>query len=564
MTFDEQDDYDYERELFSLLQDFEEKAKSDVGDMFYDIDDWLDIIDFFIAENIESILLSIAIEKSLLYYPKNIHLRIREAYIKAASEPQKGFLMLERIDNDSNIVDSNEAKKLITYQKAKLLIKLERFNEAIDMLNSINDTTSNIFIKEQYALALFKQGDIYNATSELVKTLQLTNVISLKDEDIIGYGAGDFLFLDTALSYNLITLAADLYKNNILTNRHTEISDAIEAIVCSHPLNISYWEMLAEFYLRANESNKAQEAFDYCLSLNPLDIRIYSRKLEAYVNTMDKENECKILRKMMKMLEDKYKETQQIERKKELIDMGVELLRLFIDSCLISKRFDECLELCQMILNMNNHHTICDGITFYSKGEIMIFMAECWLKKGFVKKSLDLAMYAVKMEPEYYGHRIRFAELLYDSGDIPQAEEVFQSLYEQCCEESAKGEFTTMEEKDNAIYFQKHLYYVVAAWAIKMARCGKITEAMSLLASNLPQETNVFDNEWFILKCASIEIISYQNESDERVIELIEEVVVGDGISIDAILHRIPTLYENKNLIKKIKELKQKINNELH
>jgi len=55
--FDQQDDFDYEQELLSLVADFTKKVQNNESSMFYDMDDWLDIIDYFLAEESDDILL---------------------------------------------------------------------------------------------------------------------------------------------------------------------------------------------------------------------------------------------------------------------------------------------------------------------------------------------------------------------------------------------------------------------------------------------------------------------------------------------------------------------------
>lgn len=560
MTFDHQDDFEYERELLSLINDFEAKIRNKVENIFYDIDDWLDIIDFFIAEDPDNTLLQTALTKALLYYKDNLQINIRNVYCTAFTNPQEAYRMFCKMEMNPDFVNTVEDAALLKYQKAKLLIANRQYKRAYDILNELTYFVNNQFIQEQMAIALFKQKKYPQATEMLLTALEETKLISQKDEDLTAYGAGDYLFLDTAMSDNLLSFAALVHNKN--KRKNCDIEKSIEDLVKLHPFNVSYWEMLAEFYNKTEQADKADEALDYCLCLRPSDINIYRRKLQIYVDKFDKAKECEILFKTIGVLESRFSNSKDLQERNDILELWKGCLRSFVSDSLSLKWYDRCLNSCKQILEINQHYPICDGIDFYSKGEIMIYMASCYVGKGEYEKALNLCMNAVKLEPEYYGHRIRFAELLYDTGDVEQAEEIFQVLYEQCCEESAKTEFANKDEEDSNIYFQKHKYYVVASWASKMAWNGRIREAIALLATNMPLDRERFMNEVFILKCAMIEVLSRKEGMEEKILEIIESIVNNDGLPTEAILHKVPVLYDNHQIMEGIKEIKKRFENE--
>ena len=560
MTFDHQDDFEYERELLSLVGDFENKIKNRVENIFYDIDDWLDIIDFFIAEEPDNILLQEALTKATIYYKDNLQLNIRKVYCAAFDNPQEAYRMFCELEMKPDFVNTVEDAALLKYQKAKLLITVKQYKRAYEILNELTFFVKNQFIFEQLAVTLFKQRKYSQASEMILVALEETKRISQADEDITAYGAGDFLFIDTAVSDNLLTFAALTYKRNIKNNAN--IATAIEDLVKLHPFNTSYWEMLAEFYYRAEQYDKADEALDYCLCLRPSDINIYRKKLEICVNNFNKEKECEMLFKMIDLLERKIIDANSKEERNDILELWKGCLRSFISDSLSLKWFDRCLKVCEQSLKLNKFVPICDGVSFFSKGEIMIFMASCYIGKGEYERALNLSMNAVKSEPEYYGHRIRFAELLYDTGDVEQAEEIFQTLYEQCCEESAKTEFANSEEKETSIYFQKHKYYVVASWAVKMAATGRVFEAFDFISSNMTYDEKEFLNEIFIMKCAMIEVLSNKEGMEEQILDIIDGIVNINGLPTEAVLHKIPALYNNSLIIEGIKKINKTFDNE--
>ena len=211
--------------------------------------------------------------------------------------------MFCELEMKPDIVNTVEDAALLKYQKAKLLITVKQYKRAYEILNELTFFVKNQFIFEQLAITLFKQRKYSQASEMILVALEETKRISQADEDITAYGAGDFLFIDTAISDNLLTFAALTYKRNIKNNAN--IATAIEDLVKLHPFNTSYWEMLAEFYYRAEQYDKADEALDYCLCLRPSDINIYRKKLEICVNNFNKEKECEMLFKMIDLLERK-------------------------------------------------------------------------------------------------------------------------------------------------------------------------------------------------------------------------------------------------------------------
>ena len=143
-----------------------------------------------------------------------------------------------------------------------------------------------------------------------------------------------------------------------------------------------------------------------------------------------------------------------------------------------------------------------------------------------------------------------------------QAEEIFQTLYEQCCEESAKTEFANSEEKETSIYFQKHKYYVVASWAVKMAANGRVFEAFNFISSNMTYDEKEFLNEIFIMKCAMIEVLSNKEGMEEQILDIIDGIVNINGLPTEAVLHKVPALYNNSLIIEGIKKINKTFDNE--
>ncbi len=555
---DYHDDYDYEKQLLSLVADFTKKVKEKAEKIFYDLDDWLDIIDFFIAEEPGNPLLKTALNKAQEFYPGQIQVIIRQAYYTSLINPQIAYAELCEntecmFSNPSN--DLSDAA-LVNYQKGKILIRMGQWQDAFNHLQKALETTQNPFIYEQFAELFLRQKDFKRAAAYITRAIAESKK-HIEDDDLILYGAGDFFYLDTVLSDNLLTIAAKLHATQSVYGK--PICQLLEDLVKERPFSCDYWEALAEFYLRAGEYEKADEAYDYCLCIKPSDMTIYQRKLQACMNTLDKGRLCRLLEQILPKLQEVLAETADIEEKTLIIDFWKSALREYIEVTSALKWHKKCMSMCNRVLETNKHFSLCDGESFFSVGEIFVFLSRAYNGLGDYEKAMQYSMQAVQREPEYYGHRIQFAELVYDCGDVAKAEEIFYSLYEQCCEKSAVAQSADRTTKERAVYYKKHKYYIIASWAVKMAESGQIQDALDLIKKNTPPKEACLDNEIFIVKCAKLHVLTFSTELRAKAIELLEEMIYADDYSIEAIMHQVPTIAQEIELMNEIKKIKKQI-----
>lgn len=552
--FDEQDDFDYEQELFSLVADFAKKVQNHEASMFYDIDEWLDIIDYFLAEESDNILLQTALDKADMTYPNRLEITIRRAEYLSQTDPDKAYKSLNNTKKKACCHDKEEIS-LFDYQKAKVLIRMERYDEAMELLYGINIAFENEYICEKMAeIALCRRR--FKEAKHLILLALEVDKQHIYDDDISAYGAGDFLFLDTVLSDNLLTVAANLCRRNPASKK--EVFAAMEYFVKENPFSCDYWETLAEFYMRAKEYDRAAQAYDYCLCINPRNLDIKRKVVQIYMRSLDKEKTWNMIDKLIPDIEAETKRVQDSRERNTLVELWKACLREYIETGIYLEYYDKCFAVCEKILEMNKVMPVCDGENFYSKSEVRMFMARCLIPKGETDKALQLAMQALKEEPECYGHRITFAELLYDCGDHVQADAIYQSLYEHCCEEAAKTKFENKEEKDTAEFFKKHRCYIAASWAEKMVRNGKIEEAISLVTEALAAADNESEIDIFILECSMIDTLQFTTGSQNTINMILEDMILYRGYTAEAIVHRLPSLSADKACVRKLKELTKK------
>lgn len=552
--FDQQDDFDYEQELLSLVADFTKKVQNNEPSMFYDMDDWLDIIDYFLAEESDDILLKIALDKADETYPDNVEITVRKAEYLSQTEPEEAYTILSNAKKKACCRDEREAS-LFDYQKAKVLIRMNRCDEAMQLLEGMNLAFENEYIFEKMAEIAIRRKQFKEAERFVLLALNIDKN-HLNDDDVTAYGAGDFLFLNTVLSDNLLTVAAELCRLHPASKE--SVFETMEYFVRENPFSCDYWETLAEFHVRARDYDKAAQAYDYCRCIAPHDLDIQRKILQIHIKNLDKEKTCRLIDKLIPEIETEMKRVQDRKLRIGLSEFWKACLREYFETAIYLKWYDKCLAMCEDVLEKNKTMPICDGDSFYSKGEIRMFMARCLLSKGETNKALHSAMQVIKEEPEYYGHRITFAELLYDCGDSVQADEIYQSMYEQCCEQAVKTQFKDNEERETAEFFKKHRSYVAASWAMKMAENNKGNEALSLISEVFDAMDKDTENDLFVLECALIDILLCGYGSEENIYTILEDMILHRDYTAEAIVHRIPSLTENEACVRKLKELTKK------
>ncbi len=551
--FDQEDGFDYEQELLSLVADFAKKVQNNEPSVFYDLDDWLDIIDYFIAEDPDNALLGVALDKAEATYPHSVEITVRRAEYLSQFDLNAAYELLNE-ERTRNCYRSEEDGSLIYYQFAKVLIRMKRYADAeICLLRS--KELNNEFFFEQMAEIAVRRKRFDEAEQSVLRALD-RDKDRLMEDDVSAYGAGDFLFLNTVLSDNLLTLAATVCRRR--KESVEKLTEAMEYFVRENPFSCDYWEALAEFHMRAKNYEGAEQAYGYALSLAPDDLDIKRKMLQIHMSRLDKRKTCLAIDKLIIDIEKEQERVKEKRLQNNLHELWKACMREYLESSIYLQWYDKCFAMCEKVLEKNKSVPICDGLTFYSKGEIRMFMARCLVFTGETDKGLRLAMKVMQDEPEYYGHRISFAELLCDCGDMQQAEEIYQSIYEQCSEQAAKTQFNDDDERETAIFFRKHKCYVAASWAVKMAQNGRVEQASTLmeeLFSNMDKEA---ESEMFVIECSLIEILQCVEDSRDKINEILEDMILERDYTAEAIVHRIPSLTEDKEYVLKLKELTEK------
>lgn len=553
---DENEDIDY------LINDFKNKVENKANLIFYDIDEWLDIIDFFSIENYQKYYLEKAIQLAYKQYPNNEELIVRNADFIAEIDYKKA---LEYLLKEKKKFKNSEHLTLLAYQGAKILSKNNKDKEALNtaqecLKHKVNEYILNL-IAYQY-IRLFKYEE---ASKYLIKAFEIcyNNYTKNRAEEVRSYGARDFLCAGTTIADGLINTTSLLCK--IETEYKEIFYPIVEKFVEYDPQNLSYWEMIAEFYEKCEDYPKALNACEYYLCLKPDDLDIIRRKYLNYIDSGNKKDRSKILNKIIELLEIKLenKELLQSTRQDLLISYGVtykELLNIYLEE----NKIDKCEEVCKEILNKNLTIPLFSQEILFTKSYIYHTLSRIYLELGKTNLAETYAAKILEIEPENYSAKIAYSELLLIIGKIEQAEELFQNIYDSIQENIA--ELKSKREPNELKLEEQYtlLTMLISTWAKSFFVDGDNDTAINLLDNLVNELLSVDCIESCLYSALStyIEIATCANASIVNLEEYIETASYIYGPLLLEDLMEVPALEKNEKLRLFLEELQEYFDND--
>lgn len=419
--------FDNDDNILSLIDEFSNKVKSGDKLLFYDEEDWLDIIDFFFIENEMHPLLKIAIRHSIAQYPNNVDIIVRKAEFLSFTNPKKALTYL--VEERKKLNDKKDIT-LLLYQSSKILTELGSYVEACKLTDTCLANEINEYICTLYAIQNIKLHKFNKAKSHLFIALNLCfhNYTKEEIEEIKSYGANDFMYSNTIIPDNLLSTIAELCKE--MPQYKNEFYKTLEKFVEHDPQNADYWEMLAEFYERCNEYEKAIEACDYFLFLEPNDLYVTRKKYINYITNGGTNERAKLLKRICTLTEEKLKgknisDKIRIEFNETLTTTYFELINVLFTE----KKYNECIETCEEILKKAQKIPLFSKEVGFTKSTIYYMISRSEFKLDNIEKSIIFAEKAIEAEPQNISARINLAELLHASGLKEEAYEIYNDLF---------------------------------------------------------------------------------------------------------------------------------------
>ncbi|MEE1112037.1 MAG: hypothetical protein UH077_02495 [Bacteroidales bacterium] len=546
---DENEDIDY------LINDFKNKVENKANLIFYDIDEWLDIIDFFSIENYQKYYLEKAIQLAYKQYPNNEEIIVRNADFIAESDYKKALVYLLA---EKKILKNPEHRTLLAYQGAKILSKNNKNKEALNtaqecLKHKVNEYILNL-IAYQY-IRLFKYEE---ASKYLIKAFEIcyNNYTKNRTEEVRSYGARDFLCAGTTISDGLISTTSLLCK---VENKYKEIFyPIVEKFVEYDPQNLSYWEMIAEFYEKCEDYPKALSACEYYLCLQPNDLDMIRRKYLNYIDSGKKKDRIKILKKIIELLEIKLQnKTLLNQTRNDLLNTYGVTYKEIINIYFEENKIQQCEDICKEILKKSLQFPFFSQEILFTKSYIYHTLSRIYLELEKYNLAETYAAKIVEIEPENYSAKIAYSELLLIIGKFEQAEELFQSIYDSIEENIAelKSKKYPNELKLEEQYSLLTMLFTTWAKSFFVENSG---DASLNLLNNLIEELLTADYVEDCLYTAFatyIEIITHTNTTTNNLEKYITEAIEMYGPTLLEDLIEFPPLEKNEELRLFLKEL---------
>lgn len=546
---DENEDIDY------LINDFKNKVENKANLIFYDIDEWLDIIDFFSIENYQKYYLEKAIQLAYKQYPNNEEVIVRNADFIAEIDYKKA---LEYLLKEKKKFKNSEHLTLLAYQGAKILSKNNKDKEALNtaqecLKHKVNEYILNL-IAYQY-IRLFKYEE---ASKYLIKAFEIcyNNYTKNRAEEVRSYGARDFLCAGTTIADGLINTTSLLCK---IENEYKEIFyPIVEKFVEYDPQNLSYWEMIAEFYEKCEDYPKALNACEYYLCLKPDDLDMIRRKYLNYIDSGKKKDRIKILEKIIELLEIKLQnKTLLNQTRNDLLNTYGVTYKEIINIYFEENKIQECEDICKEILKKSLQYPFFSQEILFTKSYVYHTLSRIYLELEKYNLAETYAAKIVEIEPENYSAKIAYSELLLIIGKFEQAEELFQSIYDSIEENIAelKSKKYPNELKLEEQYSLLTMLFTTWAKSFFVENSG---DASLNLLNNLIEELLTAD--WvedclYTAFTTYIEIVTHTNTHTNNLEKYITEAIDMYGPTLLEDLMEVPALEKNEELCLFLEEL---------
>lgn len=531
-----------------LINDFKNKIRRKETLIFYDIDEWIDIIDFLSIEEFLPFFLDKAITLSLKQHPNNQELIVRKADFISVTDYKEALKYL--LDSKKKFKDT-DSLTLLAYQGAKILAAQSKHKEAIKTAEECLKHKENEYILTLIGQEYEKIFDITEAEHYLIKALYFCYKKYTQNSNIetIGYGAKDFTCAGTVIPDNLLHIIGNLCRLD--SDLKKVFYPIIEQFVEYDPQNTCYWEMLAEFYERCNDYEKAIDACDYFLCLIPDDLDMIRRKYLDYLESGKKKDRIKILRKILEILENKLqnKNISHQVRQDFIKNYGAtykEIISVYTEENQVVK----CIEICKEVLDKNLVIPLFLEEIGFTKSFIYHTLSRLYLELGNFALAENCALKTLEIEPENYSLKIAYSELLCIIGKTKEAVELFNEIYESLEEEIA--DIKSKREPDEFIL--ENIYSSLSLLFITWAKHNFLEKqsdiALNFLKLLLDELLTVecLENSTYQAIVTYIEISTAAEYPNDEIKEIIEQAVDIYGLNFLEDLMELPALEKNEKL----------------
>jgi tetratricopeptide (TPR) repeat protein len=548
---------DEDEDIIYLVKDFSDKIKNRESFIFYDSDEWLDIIDYFFLEENNEYLLEKAIELSLKQHPTNENLIIRKADFISENDYKEALLYLIK---SKKLFNSYPSIILLTYQGAKILSREGKYKNALDATLDCLKYQCNEYILTLAAYLYLKLDEYDTARKYLIKAFEYcyNKYKNSKDEEVRSYGANDYMYSSTIIPDDLLYSCSELCKEDA---KYKDIFyPIVEKFVEYDPQNTYYWEMLAEFYERCNEPEKALKACDYSLC-NSVDVDMLKRKYLNYIACGEKKERTSILEKIIVLLEKELdkKDLPTGYQKDTLLSLATTYKEM-INVCIEEQKFQECIDICHLIIKKGNTIPLFHKGISFTKSYIYYILSRLYLNLNNYHLAKANGMQAILNDSHTYNAKIQYAELIYMIGEIENATNLYQNTYEELQELIVSKKSNNQNDKYELEELYTQLTFLLTSWAKQLFAHNQLQNAFDLLRSLIAElfKIDFMEDNIISVILTQAEIVYLSNSKTKDLEDMIKGAIILYGDPIIDALSESPYIQNNKELILNFINLIQK------
>ncbi len=539
---------DENEDIHYLINDFIDKVEKKSSLILYDIDEWLDIADFFSIETHNDFYLSKAIKLALKQYPNNVELVVRNADLIAITDYKEA---LEYLLESKKQFKSTEQLTLLAYQGGKILASQGKHKEAINTAKECLKHKENEYILNLIAHQYIKLSQYEEAEKYLLRAFEIcfNNYIQNKEDELRSYGARDFLYAGTVIDNGLLVSTVELCKNK--EEYKEKFYPIIEKFIEYDPQNTYYWELLAEFYERCEDYPKALSACEYYLCLKPDDIDVVRRKYLNYIDSGKKKERINILKKIIDLLEAKLQNKNLLPQvRQDFLNTFAVTYKEIINIYFEEEKYEQCVEICKEILEKSLSYPFFSEEMLFTKPYVYHTFSRLYLELGNYSLAESYAAKTIELDPESYTAKILYSELLYIVGKVDKAYDNFHDIYESIVENIAK---IKSKQHPNEFELENHyslLTMLITTWIKGYVTNGDFKTSLEFLDLLIEELLTVdcIENCLYTAISSYIEIVNYANSSTKKLEEYIDTAIDIYGPSLLEDLMELPAVEKNEKI----------------
>lgn len=514
----------------------------------YNLDKWNLVIDYYLNDISDSNMLYEALFRAGEQFPDEFDILVRSIWAEMAEAPE------EALDTCLYLKENCSSKyelAILEFLTGKVYLELSDINNAIICFKQSLKIAEHEYIHIEISEAYIGLSDLDTAFSHLCSALEICRK-KTNQKYYQTFGICYSTLPNTNIACKLTDNLARICKAR--KEYLPFVTEQLEELVNTDPMNWSYWNVLAAFHFSAKNYGQALEAYDYCLSIDSENEYVLLKKADVYRQTGDRTKLVGCLQEVCNIVENKTKSS---KVKSDYFFSYIDLQKSYkelSDIFFMNSEYEKCIDICKKMLEVNASIPLLDD-TVSKRSDIYITMSDCYFNLNDYGKAVDFSLEALDLAPDSSECQVHLIRLLYETGNKDLAENTFINLYEKYNqdddEDNIISRYGLLNEWLNILAFDRRYLEILTLFD------NAETEFHRMKYSLLSEEVQ---ESYFTLQCTFIDIFCQEEQLHERVMKLIYGIVCNTNYTIRDILKKTMLLEGQPSIMDEINGLTNEIN----